>query len=85
MNSSLGVIPLENSFFEVPFAHRGLHDCNESFGAGRPENSFAAFRAAISRGYGIEVDIQLSADGIPIVFHDRCLKRILRILIKIKF
>ncbi|MCJ7421101.1 glycerophosphodiester phosphodiesterase family protein [Sphingomicrobium astaxanthinifaciens] len=47
------------------FAHRGLHD--ES----RPENSLAAFRAAIEAGCGIECDLQLSGCNSAIVFHDR--------------
>ena len=47
------------------FAHRGLH------GPGVPENSIAAFEAAIAAGAGIECDLRLSADGVPIVFHDR--------------
>ena len=79
MNNSLTVIPLESLFFEVPFAHRGFHDCDGNFGFGRPENSYAAFETAIDLGYGIEVDIQLSSDGIPMVFHDKNLKRILNI------
>lgn len=46
------------------FAHRGLH------GSGVPENSLAAFERAIERGLGIELDIQRSSDGQPMVFHD---------------
>lgn len=46
------------------YAHRGLH------GAGRVENSPAAFRAAIDAGLGIECDIQRSGDDWPMVFHD---------------
>ena len=53
------------------FAHRGLHD-NDS---DAPENSMPAFRKAVDRGYGIELDVQLSADNIPVVFHDLDLKR----------
>jgi glycerophosphoryl diester phosphodiesterase len=52
------------------FAHRGLH------GEGIPENSMAAFRAAIAAGAGIECDVQLSADDVPIVFHDTDLSRL---------
>ncbi|QIK97036.1 glycerophosphodiester phosphodiesterase [Sphingomonas sp. HDW15A] len=47
------------------FAHRGLH------GTGLPENSLAAFEAALAVGAGIECDLRLTADGIPIIFHDR--------------
>jgi glycerophosphoryl diester phosphodiesterase len=50
----------------VPIAHRGLHDR----AAGAVENSRAAFEAAIAAGYGIEMDIQRSADGEAMVFHD---------------
>lgn len=46
------------------YAHRGLHD------ADRPENSLAAFRAAMARGLGIECDIRISSDGRAVVFHD---------------
>lgn len=56
----------------LPVAHRGLHD----IGAGVPENSRAAFRAAIAGGYAIECDVRLTADGVPIVFHDGDLKRL---------
>ena len=79
MRRPLTVVPLPDEFFQSPIAHRGLHDCDGRFGFGRTENSFAAFRSAINHGYGIEVDIQLSADGVPIVFHDTCLKRLLKI------
>lgn len=51
------------------FAHRGLH------GPGVPENSMAAFRAAIELGAGIECDVRLSGDGRVIVFHDHDLRR----------
>ena len=53
-----------------PFAHRGLH------GPGRPENSRAAFEAAIAAGSGIELDVQRSGDGQAIVFHDYQLDRL---------
>ena len=51
------------------YAHRGLH------GGAIPENSLAAFRAAADAGYGIELDIRLSADGEVVVFHDDHLAR----------
>jgi glycerophosphoryl diester phosphodiesterase len=53
-----------------PFAHRGLH------GPGVPENSRAAFEAAIRLGHGIELDVQASAHGEPAVFHDDRLDRL---------
>lgn len=54
------------------FAHRGLHDA----GAGRPENSMAAFRAAIEKGFGAELDVHLMADGNLAVVHDSDLTRV---------
>ncbi|MBQ7785728.1 MAG: glycerophosphodiester phosphodiesterase [Clostridia bacterium] len=54
------------------YAHRGLHD-NLS---GPPENSIDAFQKAIDAGYGIELDVQLTQDRIPVVFHDENLQRI---------
>ena len=55
-----------------PIAHRGLHD----IARGRPENTLAAFDAAAERHYGVECDLHISADGIPIVFHDDTLDRL---------
>ena len=83
MTGTLTIEPLANEFFDMPIAHRGFHDCNGSFGSGRPENSYSAFKAAISQGYGIELDIQLSADSVPVVFHDNSLERLLKINKKI--
>lgn len=54
-----------------PIAHRGLHDA----GRGIIENSVSAARAAIEAGYAIECDIQPSADGEAMVFHDFTLER----------
>lgn len=51
------------------YAHRGLH------GNGVPENSMAAFRLALEKGYGIELDIHLMKDGKLAVIHDASLKR----------
>ena len=58
------------SYLLVDYAHRGLH------GDELPENSLGAFRKAVEHGYGIELDIQLSKDKIPMVFHDATLKRV---------
>ena len=52
------------------YAHRGLH--NETL----PENSLGAFQNAVDNRIGIELDIQLSKDNVPMVFHDASLKRV---------
>ena len=64
--------PLHPDFLRLPLAHRALHDLN----AGRPENSLSAIRAAIAAGYGIEIDLQPSADNVAMVFHDYQLERL---------
>lgn len=61
---------LPDSFLTRPFAHRALHDATMA------ENSMAAVEAAIAHGYGIEMDIQPSHDGVPMVFHDYDLGRL---------
>ncbi|HHY51115.1 MAG TPA: glycerophosphodiester phosphodiesterase [Alphaproteobacteria bacterium] len=58
--------------FDRPVAHRGLHDR----AAGVIENSRSAFEAAIAKGYAIECDVQVSSDGVPIIFHDDDLERL---------
>lgn len=60
---------LPAAFLTRPLAHRGLH------GEGRPENAMGAFEAAVRAGYGIELDVQPSADGEAMVFHDAALDR----------
>lgn len=52
------------------YAHRGLHDAEV------PENSLAGATGAIAANLGIECDVQMSADGVPIVFHDWDLQRL---------
>ena len=54
------------------FAHRGLFTADQSV----PENSLAAFRAAVEAGYGVELDVQLTRDKQVVVFHDDDLKRV---------
>lgn len=51
-------------------AHRGMFDNIKI-----PENSIASFKKALKYNYSIELDIQLTKDNIPIVFHDNNLKR----------
>ncbi|MCP5088075.1 MAG: phosphodiesterase [Rhodobacteraceae bacterium] len=63
---------LPSDFLALPFAHRTLHDISD----GRPENSLAGARAALAAGYGIEIDLQLSRDGQPMVFHDYSLEEL---------
>lgn len=61
---------LHPDFLTRPIAHRALH------GRGAPENSTEAVAAAVAAGYGIEIDLQLSADGVAMVFHDATLDRL---------
>ncbi len=63
---------LADGFRRLPLAHRGLHDA----AAGRVENSLSAIAAAAAAGYGVEIDLQLSADGTAMVFHDDTLERL---------
>lgn len=65
-------VPLPPEFLRSPIAHRALHDRAQ----GRIENSPAAIHAAIAAGYGIEIDLQLSRDDVPMVFHDDDLDRL---------
>ncbi len=55
----------------VSYAHRGLYDTT----MGIPENSISAFKRAVESGFGIELDVQLSADNVIMVFHDATLLR----------
>ena len=55
-----------------PIAHRGLH----AAATGVVENTASAFTAAIAGGYGIECDLQISADGEAMVHHDDALGRL---------
>lgn len=59
-------------FVDRNYAHRGLHRQDQSV----PENSLEAFRAAVEHGYGVEMDVHLSADGALVVFHDDTLDRV---------
>ena len=65
-NKEYEMIPVKGYewIMEKPIAHRGLHD--EYI----PENSMQAFEAAIEAGCSIEIDVQLTKDRIPIVYHD---------------
>lgn len=57
------------------FAHRGFHSSKANI----PENSLLAFKKAVEHGYGIELDIRLTKDRIPVVFHDADLSRMCQV------
>lgn len=63
--------PDKSAFQTRFFAHRGLH----KNGTDLPENSLPAIKKAVEKGYGIEFDIQVTKDGVPVVFHDFTLHR----------
>lgn len=56
-----------------PVAHRGLHDPS----LGIVENTASAFAAAVAGNYAMECDLQISADGEAMVFHDDTLDRLM--------
>lgn len=56
-----------------PIAHRGLHDVQN----GVVENTQSAFARAIAHNYAIECDLQVTADGEAVVFHDETLDRLM--------
>lgn len=64
--------PALSAVFARPVAHRGLHDGPQ----GVIENTRSAFAAALHAGFGMECDIQPSADGEAMVFHDYTLERL---------
>lgn len=66
------MMQLPESLLQIPIAHRALHDRDN----GVIENSISAVREAVRLGYGMELDLQLSADGEAIVFHDDDLDRL---------
>jgi glycerophosphoryl diester phosphodiesterase len=57
-----------------PIAHRGLHDWR----ARVVENTLGACRAAVEGNYAIECDLQLTADGEAVLFHDDTLDRVMQ-------
>src|SRR4051794_262252 len=65
--------PMTAPMFPQPIAHRGLHER----AIGIIENSASAFEAAIIGGFTIECDVQLSSDGVPVIFHDDDMTRLL--------
>lgn len=59
-------------FMGQNIAHRGLHTPDRSV----PENTLEAFRLAVENGYGIELDVHLTADERLVVFHDDTVNRL---------
>lgn len=55
-------------FLKWNYAHRGLHDKNS------PENTLSALKKAVDKGYGIEMDVRTSKDGL-VIHHDDDLQR----------
>ncbi len=53
------------------YAHRGLHNNQGE----APENSLRAFALAVQHHYGIELDVQITKDQVPVIHHDYSLKR----------
>lgn len=68
-----------DKFLKWRYAHRGLHQKPTV-----PENSLAAFSAAIEKGYAIEIDVHLMQDGNIAVIHDFSLKRTAGVDVKIE-
>lgn len=64
---------MTDKLFPHPVSHRGRHDR----ASGVIENSRSAFEAAIAAGFAIECDVQLTSDGVPVVFHDDDMQRLL--------
>ena len=70
--SGLFVFRFRCSFVASPLiiAHRGAS-------AEKPENTLGAFRRALAlRVDGIELDVHVLRDGVPVVFHDTQLRRL---------
>lgn len=57
---------------DLPVAHRGYHDMNQTVW----ENTLSAFSRAADAGFAIECDIQLSSDSVAMIFHDDTLERL---------
>lgn len=63
--------PNMGAFRSYFYAHRGLYNNRSE----APENSLEAFKRAVEAGYGMELDVRLTKDRIPVVFHDETLER----------
>ena len=70
---SRNAVPLDQTAFVKPIAHRGLHSTKNNL----IENTGPAFAAGLAAGFGVECDLQPAADGTPMVFHDATLNRLI--------
>lgn len=60
----------------LPLPSRPLRIAHRGASARAPENTLAAFREAIRLGAdAVELDVHLSADGVPVVIHDETVDR----------
>ncbi len=64
-----------DKFYDFLYAHRGFHDNKGD----APENSMLSFTRAVEKGYGMELDIQLTKDNKVVVFHDFTLDRVCKV------
>lgn len=67
---------LMEKFKNVKYAHRGLHGTVGGYEDSAAENSLTAFARAKEHGFGIELDVRVTADGVPVICHDADLKRV---------
>jgi glycerophosphoryl diester phosphodiesterase len=72
-------VPAPAWLVATPIAHRGLHD--ETL----PENSLGAIEKATEHGFPVEIDVQVSADGRAVVFHDWNLLRLTGLNARVRF
>lgn len=69
MSTRVAVPVASSSSSPAIYAHRG------AYADARHENTLGAFRDAAARGYGVECDVRLSADRVPVAVHDATLAR----------
>lgn len=64
----------------IKIAHKGLHDNGKTI----PENTLAAIKVAVEKGYPIEIDVHLTKDNKIVVIHDDNLSAMVGINKKVK-
>ncbi|WND02474.1 glycerophosphodiester phosphodiesterase family protein [Temperatibacter marinus] len=66
-------MPMDYSWIiKTDIAHRGLYKSGTKY----EENSLAAIERAVEKGYAIEIDVRMTAEGAIVVFHDARLERL---------